>query len=143
MIPPELCDLSSCTGSVQSLQSCLLLKNFLRCPNWRHLSHKVGFSFFILSWMLSPQIIICGSRMSFSNTSLIIGGPISLSSSSLQGRQVSTTSLGHISIISSFVNSTVLCIKLLMGLYFFEGTLFVFCECFVCYYFACFLYLDQ
>ena len=43
--------------------------------------------------------------VSFSNSSLIIGGPISLLSSSLLGTWMSTTSQVHNAIISSFVNS--------------------------------------
>ena len=48
--------------------------------------------------MLSPPIIIFGSRLIFSNSYSMIGGPISLSLS-LLGIQKSTMSLGNISII--------------------------------------------
>ena len=50
--PPHNCALflSVERKSVQALQSSLLLRqNFFGCQKWRHLSHNVGFSFFIHS----------------------------------------------------------------------------------------------
>ena len=99
--PPQLCTIPSYRVPCYLC----IMQNFLQCLNWRHLSHKVGFSFFICSWMLSLPIIICGFRLCFSNSSLKIGRPISLLSSSLQGTRMSTTSLEYIFIISSFMNS--------------------------------------
>ena len=93
----QLYTLPFCRGSVQSLHSfLLLLQNFLGCPNWRHLSHKVCLSFFIRNLMFSPPIIICKSRMSFSNSSSMIEGSISLLPSFLLGTQISTTDLWQI-----------------------------------------------
>ena len=56
----------------------------------------------VLIWLPSPPIIIFGSSVSFSISSL---GIDCLSSSSLLGTGMSTTSFGHIAIISSFRNS--------------------------------------
>ena len=49
---------SVCSSLLQRL--CAVSAEFLVVSAkffWKHLSHKVGFSFFIFSWMLSPPII--------------------------------------------------------------------------------------
>ena len=80
--PQQMCTPPTHTVFVHSL---LPLQYFLVYPNWRHLSHKAGLSLFIFSRMHSPTLIICRSRVSFSNSSSIIGGFISLLSSFLLG----------------------------------------------------------